>query len=37
VEDLVTWKEQLLTQLTSEQREFRGKFFTRLTEWMMTL
>jgi hypothetical protein len=37
VEDLVTRKEQLLTQLTSEQREFRAKFFTRLTEWMMTL
>jgi hypothetical protein len=37
VEDLVAWKEQLLTQLTPEQREFRAKFFTRLTEWMMTL
>jgi len=37
VEDLVAWKEQLLTQLTPEQREFRSKFFTRLTEWMMTL
>ena len=37
VEDLVAWKEQLLTQLTPEQRKFRAKFFTRLTEWMMTL
>ena len=37
VEDLVAWKEQLLTQLTPEQRKFRSKFFTRLTEWMMTL
>ena len=37
VEDLVAWKEQLLTRLTPEQREFRAKFFTRLTEWMMTL
>ncbi len=37
VEDLVAWKEQLLTQLTPEEREFRSKFFTRLTEWMMTL
>ncbi|MBV9641925.1 MAG: transglutaminase domain-containing protein [Verrucomicrobia bacterium] len=37
IEDLVAWKEQLLTQLTPEQREFRAKFFTRLTEWMMTL
>jgi hypothetical protein len=37
VEDLVARKEQLLTQLTAEQREFRAKFFTRLTEWMMTL
>jgi Transglutaminase-like superfamily len=37
VEDLVAWKEQLLTQLTPEQREFRAKFFTRLTEWMTTL
>lgn len=37
VEDLVAWKEQLLTQLTPEQRDFRAKFFTALTEWMMTL
>jgi Transglutaminase-like superfamily len=37
VEDLVAWKEQLLTQLTPEQRDFRAKFFTTLTEWMMTL
>ena len=37
VEDLVAWKEQLLTQLTSGQRELRAKFFTRLTEWMMAL
>jgi hypothetical protein len=37
VEDLVAWKKQLLTQLTPEQRDFRAKFFTTLTEWMMTL
>jgi hypothetical protein len=37
VEDLIAWKEQLLTQLTPEQRDFRAKFFTALTEWMMTL
>ena len=37
VEDLVVWKEQLLTQLTPERREFRAEFFTQLTEWMMTL
>jgi Transglutaminase-like superfamily len=37
VEDLVAWKMQLLTQLTPEQREYRAKFFARLTEWMMTL
>jgi transglutaminase superfamily protein len=37
VEDLAAWKKQLLTQLTPEQREFRAEFFTRLTEWMMTL
>ena len=37
VEDLVALKERLLTQLTPEQREFRAKFFTQLTNWMMTL
>lgn len=37
VEDLVAWKQQLLAQLTPQQREFRGKFFRRLTEWMMAL
>jgi hypothetical protein len=37
VEDLVAFKERLLTQLMPEQREFRGIFFTRLTNWMMTL
>ena len=37
VEDLVALKERLLTQLTPEQREFRAKFFTRLTNWMMAL
>ena len=37
VEDLVALKERLLTQLTPEQGEFRGRFFTRLTNWMMTL
>jgi Transglutaminase-like superfamily. len=37
VEDLVAYKKQLLSQLTSEQQELRTKFFTRLTEWMITL
>ena len=37
VEDLAAWKVQLLTELTSEQRELRARFFRRLTEWMMTL
>jgi hypothetical protein len=37
VEDLVARKEHLLTELTPEQRELRAKFFTRLTEWMITL
>jgi hypothetical protein len=37
VEDLVARKEQLLTELTPEEREFRAKFFTRLTEWMVAL
>jgi Transglutaminase-like superfamily len=37
VEDLAAWKKQLVTQLTPDQRELRAKFFTRLTEWMMTL
>ena len=37
VEDLAAWKKQLVTQLTPSQRELRAKFFTRLTEWMMTL
>jgi len=37
VEDLIAWKEQLITELTPEQRDLRAKFFTTLTEWMMTL
>ena len=37
VEDLIAWKEQLITELTAEQRDLRAKFFTTLTEWMMTL
>lgn len=37
VEDLIARKEQLLTELTAEQRELRAKFFKRLTEWMITL
>ncbi|HET8609632.1 MAG TPA: transglutaminase domain-containing protein [Burkholderiales bacterium] len=37
VEDLATWKRQLLTRLSPQQREIRAKFFRRLTEWMMAL
>jgi Transglutaminase-like superfamily len=37
VEDLIAWKEQLITELTPEQRDLRANFFTTLTEWMMTL
>jgi len=37
VEDLITRKQQLLAELTAQQREFRAKFFRLLTEWMTTL
>jgi hypothetical protein len=37
VEDLIARKQQLLAELTAQQREFRAKFFRLLTEWMTTL
>lgn len=37
VEDLAAWKVQLLTELGPAARELRMRFFSALTEWMMTL
>jgi len=37
VEDLASWKTELITQLTPDQRKRRERFFRVLTEWMMTL
>jgi hypothetical protein len=37
VEDLATWKRDLLEQLDPEQRDQRARFFRRLSAWMATL
>ena len=37
VEDLIAWKQQLLAQLTPQERDLRANFFRCLTEWMMGL
>lgn len=37
VEDLATWKKELIARLSPEQREARARFFRLLTEWMMSL
>jgi Transglutaminase-like superfamily len=37
VEDLATWKMDLLEQLDPEQRDERARFFRRLSAWIATL
>ena len=37
VEDLIAWKQQLLAQLTPQERDLRANFFRCLTEWMLGL
>jgi hypothetical protein len=37
VEDLATWKIDLLEQLDPEQRDKRARFFRRLSAWIATL